>query len=184
MYQRLAQFKEKYGHCLVPRKYEEDPKLATWVETQRMLWNRDYRQDTGDSKSPAEAQQVANASDVPHNIPTMVEQIHQEENAISKSPEEWDEDFHKDQQVESYNTNSTEEMQNAAVEEAVVAATTEAINCQLDDFKIPSDQPRRLTKERKQKLDNLGFVWSLRSKRIDDHWDEMFQQVRKIQFIW
>lgn len=38
-------------------------------------------------------------------------------------------------------------------------------------------QPKRLTKERKEKLDAIGFVWSLRNKRIDDHWDEMFRQV-------
>jgi hypothetical protein len=36
---------------------------------------------------------------------------------------------------------------------------------------------RRLTQERKEKLDALGFVWSLRSKRIDDHWDTMYKQL-------
>lgn len=44
MYQRLMSYKEKYGDCLVPRKFPDDPKLATWVETQRVLWNRDYRE--------------------------------------------------------------------------------------------------------------------------------------------
>lgn len=39
------------------------------------------------------------------------------------------------------------------------------------------DKGKRLTEERKQKLNELGFVWSLRSKRIDDHWDEMFRQL-------
>ena len=36
MYQRLVRYKEDYGDCLVPRKYERDPKLSTWVETQRV----------------------------------------------------------------------------------------------------------------------------------------------------
>lgn len=36
MYQRLVQFKQEHGDCLVPRKYERDPKLSTWVETQRV----------------------------------------------------------------------------------------------------------------------------------------------------
>lgn len=36
MYQRLARYKEEHGDCLVPRKYERDPKLSTWVETQRV----------------------------------------------------------------------------------------------------------------------------------------------------
>jgi hypothetical protein len=33
-------------------------------------------------------------------------------------------------------------------------------------------QVKRLSQERKEKLDALGFVWSLRSKRVDDHWDQ------------
>jgi len=43
MYQRLQQYKEKFGDCLVPRKYEPDPKLGAWVEAQRVLWNKDHR---------------------------------------------------------------------------------------------------------------------------------------------
>lgn len=73
-------------------------KLGAWVETQRVLWNRDYNQ--GKDKSP------------------------------------W------------------------PVDPATAVAIT-----------------KRLSLERKEKLDALGFVWSLRSKRIDDHWDEMFKQL-------
>lgn len=35
MYEKLVKYKEKHGDCLVPKKFEEDPKLGTWVETQR-----------------------------------------------------------------------------------------------------------------------------------------------------
>lgn len=34
-YQQLAEFKRLYGHCRVPRKYDENPKLGSWVQTQR-----------------------------------------------------------------------------------------------------------------------------------------------------
>ena len=42
------------------------------------------------------------------------------------------------------------------------------------DEKFP---PKRLSEERKNMLDSLGFVWSLRSKRTDDHWDDMYRQL-------
>ena len=42
---------------------------------------------------------------------------------------------------------------------------------------VAADKGKRLTPERKQKLDELGFVWSLRAKRIEDHWDQMFKQL-------
>jgi hypothetical protein len=32
MYHRLVQYKKEHGDCLVPRKYEKDPKLAIWCE--------------------------------------------------------------------------------------------------------------------------------------------------------
>jgi len=97
-----------------------------------------------------------------------------------------------------------EEAQSAAVVAAAAAAAAEAVDSPLDDpaklseteamdapmddatklatmdesGKMAASQPKRLTKERKEKLDAIGFVWSLRSKRIDDHWDEMFRKVR------
>lgn len=80
--------------------------------------------------------------------------------------------------------------EDAAVVAAAAAAAAEAVDEEvglggggaepiitMPMLKDSPSQPKRLTKERKEKLDALGFVWSLRSKRIDDHWDEMFRQV-------
>jgi hypothetical protein len=58
--------------------------------------------------------------------------------------------------------------------EASIAA---AISEGLESMNNPTEL-NRLSVEKKAKLDELGFVWSLRNKRIDDHWDEMFGQVR------
>jgi hypothetical protein len=107
-YQRLVQYREQFGDCLVPRKFQTDPKLATWVEGQRILWNKDIRR----ANAAANTTSGSDGGGVPDPAPP------------------------------------------------------------VDDGKI-----KRLTAERKQKLDTLGFVWSLRSKRIDDHWDEMFRQL-------
>jgi superfamily II DNA or RNA helicase len=37
MFAELAEFKHKQGHCNVPRSWQENPQLATWVGTQRQL---------------------------------------------------------------------------------------------------------------------------------------------------
>lgn len=39
MFNRLVQFKEKYGHCIVPQRFDEDPRLGNWVDKQRYLKN-------------------------------------------------------------------------------------------------------------------------------------------------
>ena len=36
---------------------------------------------------------------------------------------------------------------------------------------------KKVSPEQKAKLDALGFVWSLRSRRVDEHWENMFQQL-------
>ena len=43
MYQRLVEYREKFGNCLVPRKYPDDPRLAQWVDAQRVLGNQSHR---------------------------------------------------------------------------------------------------------------------------------------------
>jgi hypothetical protein len=35
MFEKLKAYKQKYGNCLVPNRYEEDRSLGSWVSTQR-----------------------------------------------------------------------------------------------------------------------------------------------------
>lgn len=36
----LRQFKRQHGHAMVPRKYDPNPQLSSWVATQRKNYNR------------------------------------------------------------------------------------------------------------------------------------------------
>jgi hypothetical protein len=40
-YEQLVKFKQNNGHCLVPRKYEQDKSLARWVRNQRSTNNNE-----------------------------------------------------------------------------------------------------------------------------------------------
>jgi hypothetical protein len=40
MFEKLREFKEKHGHCLVPKRHKENPKLGTWVDTQRVQYKK------------------------------------------------------------------------------------------------------------------------------------------------
>jgi hypothetical protein len=40
MFEKLREYKEKYGDCLVPKRYKENPKLGTWVDTQRVQFKK------------------------------------------------------------------------------------------------------------------------------------------------
>ena len=41
MYNRLVSYKNEHGHCIVPRKFPQDPQLATWVHNQRKRCKKD-----------------------------------------------------------------------------------------------------------------------------------------------
>uniref|UniRef100_A0A6U3UDC3 Helicase-associated domain-containing protein n=1 Tax=Ditylum brightwellii TaxID=49249 RepID=A0A6U3UDC3_9STRA len=52
----------------------------------------------------------------------------------------------------------------------------------LQSSSLPSSPSKiafkpRLSEERRAKLDAIGFVWSLKKKRVDEHWDTMLQQL-------
>jgi hypothetical protein len=55
-------------------------------------------------------------------------------------------------------------------------ATMEAIadDGEAEDSKMSY---KRLSEEKIAKLDALGFVWNLRIKRVEDHWESMFNQL-------
>jgi hypothetical protein len=38
-YQQLVEFKRMKGHCMVPRRYEQNKSLGIWVTTQRTIHN-------------------------------------------------------------------------------------------------------------------------------------------------
>jgi hypothetical protein len=40
MFERLKWYKLKYGDCLVPQHYEDDPLLGKWVKNQRRIFKR------------------------------------------------------------------------------------------------------------------------------------------------
>lgn len=40
MFTRLKEYKAKYGDCLVPKRFKEDQKLGTWVDTQRVQYKK------------------------------------------------------------------------------------------------------------------------------------------------
>ena len=63
MYQRLVQFKNDNGNCIVPKGFSADPKLACWVETQRHLFSKHYSQSEPEPSGAAAAAAAAGTVD-------------------------------------------------------------------------------------------------------------------------
>jgi hypothetical protein len=204
MFAGLQAYKLSDGDCLVPRKYDQDPKLATWVETQRVLWNRDYRtaSSTGDGGGNVVGGEKEGGDVTNHNN-------NNHEASTAPSPpteEEWQDD--------RGGVVVLPDAAQAVLQDAAQVAGTTVETCLASEINVIMEDAdgvaspfqshvpsasgvttnvnvvnthvanvnnatpvKRLTPESKQLLDDIGFVWSLRSKRIEDHWDEMFRQL-------
>jgi hypothetical protein len=124
MFTRLQGYKKSYGDCLVPKRFQEDPKLGTWVDTQRVQFKK------------------------------MKKKL--EEHGITyEGPEDakeakYDDDDADDASLSS--TNGTNQGQSMNAKPVV----------------------GRLTDDRIRRLENLGFVWSLR-----DDWQKHYLELKE-----
>ncbi|KAL3914048.1 MAG: hypothetical protein SGILL_006255, partial [Bacillariaceae sp.] len=145
-----------------PRKYEKDPKLTQWVEGMRVLWNRDFR-----NIAPKEAVAAAAATAA---ATTVALADFASGNSDSTGP------IYESVPVVAAGGAVLEQQ---AADALLPANDKNAGTASLPSIngvaKIAADKEKLLTPERKRKLDELGFVWSLRKKRIEDHWGESEQ---------
>jgi hypothetical protein len=189
----------------VPRKYAKDPRLGSWVETQRIFWNRDYRESC---PATADADHHALAHPDPEKLARAEILPESKDEEWSDEPTSLDVEDHQKGGSDHHNDDggatvedaallaatmddedSEEEHHAAVVEDAAVMYTATDVDGaplkdhHLNDTLVEEDSTKipalhiLLSQDRKEKLDELGFIWCLRSKRIDDHWDEMYRQV-------
>lgn len=116
MFARLQEYKEKSGDCLVPKRHKEDPKLGTWVDTQRVQFKK--------MKKKLEEQGIT-----------------------YEGPEDAKQAKYEDEDDNSTSSNPSQDSK------PVVG---------------------RLTDDRIRRLENLGFVWSLR-----DDWQKHYLELKQ-----
>jgi hypothetical protein len=123
MFTRLQGYKKSYGDCLVPKRFKEDPKLGTWVDTQRVQFKK------------------------------MKKKL--EEHGITYEGPEDAKEAKYDDEVDDGSLNSTNGTNQA-----------QSINAK--------PVVGRLTDDRIRRLENLGFVWSLR-----DDWQKHYLELKE-----
>jgi len=153
MYERLVAYKERHGDCLVSKRYTEDAQLARWVEQQRMQYKAEA-DDNGDRKKelvgPAAVEEL-----LPKSIePTRVDPL---------APMD--------------DTGLEGVAHEAGLRDIDADADADAVSSRLmhDEYK---NSATSISVERRKKLDDIGFVWSIHGHSRDEQWDIMFNQVR------
>ena len=74
MYDQLKAYKETYGDCLVPKRYKENPKLGTWIDTQRVQYKKLKKKLESQGKTVLDPEgESAPASGSDEDIPRIAE---------------------------------------------------------------------------------------------------------------
>jgi len=139
MFERLKDYKARYGNCLVPQHYTADPKLGGWVQEQR----RNKKQNVLPSEREDELEGLGFVWCVKRMATwqVMFEKLkdYQKKHGDCLVPTRWPDDPQLGMWV--------------------------------------NNQRRRrqaLSAERREKLDSIGFVWSMYQK---ESWDVMFDRL-------
>jgi hypothetical protein len=156
MFERLKEYKEEYGDCLVPQRYEDDPQLGKWVSTQRSI-------SSLDDKAKKERDDKLNSIGFVWSV--------REAGRSSKRDKMWNKKF---QRLKKYKQKHGDCLVSQSdKEDPSLGRWVEMQRKVYANNKLRSD--------RRSKLESVGFVWvageTLTS--YEKQWEEMFAKLEQ-----
>mmetsp|Transcript_10170 Transcript_10170/g.21758 ORF Transcript_10170/g.21758 Transcript_10170/m.21758 type:complete len:1030 (+) Transcript_10170:109-3198(+) len=158
-FQELKQFKMQNGHCNVPKIYPQNPSLGYWVNEQRFQYRRLLKKKP--SYMTDDKIRVLNSLDFKWSL--------RESNG---SWETWMKEL-KHYKAEHGNVD-------VPLKYAPNQALGAFVNRQRTEYrKMQQGLQSRLTEERIQDLDNLGFKWAIRVSRTP--WERRLKELKEFK---
>eukprot|EP00980_Cylindrotheca_fusiformis_P023459 scaffold10493_cov93-Cylindrotheca_fusiformis.AAC.1 len=140
-FEKLLAYQEKNGHNCVPITYSEDPMLARWVKRQRYQYKRYQEGDTSSAIHPARIKLLESVGFVwdAHAV-TWQEKYNELKEYVQRTG---------NCSIPSYDPQNLK--------------LSTWVKCQRRQYKLyQQGKPSNMTEDRIEKLNDLGFVWSLR----------------------
>ena len=162
MFEKLEEYKEEYGDCLVPQRYEKDPKLGQWVAHQRKV-------STIDDKTKQERRDKLNSIGFVWSV--------REAGRSSKWDKVWNDKFerlvrYKQEHGDCLVPQNYKEYK----EDTLLPSLGTWIRTQRRLY-----ANNKLRSDRMSKLDAIGFVWVAGDTltAYEKQWEEMFAKLEK-----
>jgi Helicase associated domain len=185
MFECMRAFKVKHGHCLVPKRYKDDPKLGTWVDTQRtahkkLMKRRETLQgdpEILDANADPSKGQIHRFTD---------ERIRRLESLgfVWSIRDDWQKHYHelKEYKREHHHCNVPARYSKNKRLGIWVSA-------QRQNFKLLHSDPSTcrsipLTQQRIDMLNELGFTWAVRNRESPrESWNVRFMELQEYKLI-
>lgn len=193
MFNRLKGYKDKYGDCLVPKRFKEDPKLGTWVDTQRVQYKKMkkklasegvvYDGPTDADGEISETEGTPAVSDKPVVGRLTDDRIRRLENLgfVWSLRDDWHKHF-----VELKAFKEEHGHCNVPARYTKNRRLGIWVSAQRQQYKNlqvligpKSRRLARLTQDRIDLLNELGFTWTIRSRdSLGESWNQRFQDLK------
>ena len=211
MFRQLEEFKEAHGHCNVPSRYEKNPKLGVWVNTQRQAkaegkmapererrledlgfvwriqdeaWQEMFRQLEEFKKAHGHCNVPLHYEENPQlGVWVNTQRTAKAEGKLAPERERrledlgfvwriqdeaWEEMFRQVEEFKEAHGHCNVPPHYEENPKLGVWVNTQRKSAKAEGQLVP---------ERKRRLDELGFVWSLQNFR----WEEMFRQLEEFK---
>jgi len=150
MYEKLKKFRNQFGHCRVPNRYEPDPSLGAWVSTQR----RQYKAWNGGKSN---ANDISKSTRKP-SFPERVRRLNKLGFAwVSKNPRHvpWETRY---EELCDFQRKYGHCLVPVGYEDNV--SLSYWVSTQRQEYKsLIEGLPSKMTQRRLKQLERLGFVW-------------------------
>ncbi len=180
MFNLLSAYKEKYGDCLVPKRYKENPKLGTWVDTQRVQYKKMKKRVEGDAG-------VANGISGGKGGGRLTdERIRRLEDIgfVWSLRDDWQK--HYDELIEFRKENGHCNVPARYSNNRRLGIWVSAQRQQyklLQKLTLSEKRNVRLNEERIRLLNNLGFTWTIRSRAFGEDWNQRLRELKHFQIV-
>lgn len=194
MFQRLVDYKNQYGDCLVPKRFSADPKLGTWVDTQRVLYKKMQKKVAASTTSTDAADHEVVAAPSEQVVPGTASNSKPVASRLTASRinrledlgfvwslrDDWQK--HYDELLEFKRENGHCNVPARYAHNKRLGIWVSAQRQQYKIMQLPPEQrPKRsasLTPDRVDLLNKLGFTWTIRSRDVlGDNWNRRYQDL-------
>lgn len=193
MFLRLKDYKEKNGDCLVPKRCKEDPKLGTWVDTQRVQYKKMRKKLDKEGMDYVPPVPVENTEDEQPDASTRKpivgrltdDRIRRLEGLgfVWSLRDDWQK--HYEELVQYKEENGHCNVPARFSKNRRLGIWVSAQRQQYKQLSAASDgsKPRRaapLTQERINLLNDLGFTWTIRSRdSLGESWNQRLDELKQ-----
>lgn len=181
MFNLLNSYKEKYGDCLVPKRYAENPKLGTWVDTQRVLHKKMKKKTEGEGGVEGEAGKAGGGRLTEERIRRL-----EDLGFVWSLRDDWQKHYDELKEFKKENDHCNVPARYAKNRRLGIWVSSQRQQYKLLQ-KLPFSEKQnvRLNDERVKLLNDLGFTWTIRSRDTPGEvWSQKVRELKDFREIY